>query len=58
MQRLGNAVRSIRISVISAGYTRNAIVHNGVLDSRTQFLPKPFAVDELAAKVRFFLDGY
>jgi CheY-like chemotaxis protein len=44
--------------LFTTGYTRNAIVHNGVLDSGTQLLPKPFTVDELAAKVRAILDGY
>jgi PAS domain S-box-containing protein len=44
--------------LFTTGYTRNAIVHNGVLDSGTQLLPKPFTVDDLAAKVRAILDGY
>jgi hypothetical protein len=32
------------------GYTRNAIVHNGVLDPDTQLIPK--TLDELGAKMR------
>jgi PAS domain S-box-containing protein len=42
--------------LFTTGYTRNAIVHNGVLDSGTQLLSKPFSIDDLAAKVRSILD--
>jgi CheY-like chemotaxis protein len=44
--------------LFTTGYTRNAIVHNGVLDAGTHLLPKPFSIDDLAAKVRFILDGF
>jgi PAS domain S-box-containing protein len=40
----------------TTGYTRNAIVHNGVLDAGTRLLTKPFSLDELALKVRRILD--
>jgi len=40
----------------STGYTRNAIVHNGVLDAGSSLLTKPFSIDELAVKVRKILD--
>ena len=40
----------------TTGYTRNAIVHNGMLDPGTNLLSKPFSVEELAAKVRRILD--
>lgn len=40
----------------TTGYTRNAIVHNGVLDPGVFFLAKPFTLDQLAAKVRQVLD--
>jgi PAS domain S-box-containing protein len=41
----------------TTGYTRNAIVHNGILDPGTSLLTKPFSLDELATKVRKILDG-
>ena len=40
----------------TTGYTRNAIVHNGMLDPGTNLLTKPFSFEELAAKVRKILD--
>ena len=40
----------------TTGYTRNAIVHNGVLDAGTNLLTKPFSIEELASKVRAMLD--
>jgi DNA-binding NtrC family response regulator len=40
----------------TTGYTRNAIVHNGVLDIEVAFIAKPFTVDQLAVKVRQVLD--
>jgi DNA-binding response OmpR family regulator len=43
--------------LFTTGYTRNAIVHHGRLDSEVQLLPKPFTFAELAAKVRRVLDG-
>ncbi|HEY2049061.1 MAG TPA: CHASE3 domain-containing protein [Caulobacteraceae bacterium] len=39
------------------GYTRNAIIHNGVLDPGVAFLQKPFTGQQLAVKVRQVLDG-
>jgi signal transduction histidine kinase/CheY-like chemotaxis protein len=41
----------------TTGYTRNAIVHNGMLDHGVSFLAKPFTLDQLATKVRQVLDG-
>jgi CheY-like chemotaxis protein len=41
----------------TTGYTRNAIVHNGVLDHGVHFLPKPFTFDQLADKIREVLDA-
>ncbi|WP_313809000.1 CHASE3 domain-containing protein [Sphingobium sp.] len=41
----------------TTGYTRNAIVHNGMLDPGVSFLAKPFTLDQLAAKIRQVLDA-
>ncbi|MFC3580078.1 ATP-binding protein [Sphingomonas hylomeconis] len=43
--------------VFTTGYTRNAVVHNGILDPGTNFLPKPFGIDQLAAKIAEVLDA-
>jgi PAS domain S-box-containing protein len=40
----------------TTGYTRNAVVHNGVLDAGVQLIGKPFTIEELAGKVRSVLD--
>jgi len=41
----------------TTGYTRNAIVHNGIVDYGVSFLSKPFTIGSLARKVREVLDG-
>jgi len=43
--------------LFTTGYTRNAIVHNGVLDPGVHLISKPFTLDQLASKVRDILDG-
>ncbi|WP_454885103.1 response regulator [Sphingomonas oryzagri] len=43
--------------LFTTGYARDAIVHHGRLDAGVQLLPKPFAFDDLAAKVRDILDA-
>jgi signal transduction histidine kinase/CheY-like chemotaxis protein len=41
----------------TTGYTRNAVVHNGIVDPGTAFLQKPFTLQQLAAKVRQTIGG-
>jgi len=48
--------RHVKI-LYTTGYTQNAIVHSGALDQGVQLLQKPFALDQLARKVRKVLDG-
>jgi signal transduction histidine kinase len=42
--------------LFTTGYTRNAVVHGGVLDPDINFISKPFAIRQLASKVRAVLD--
>jgi len=42
--------------VFTTGYSRNAVIHNGVLDEGVIFLQKPAALGDLARKVRMALD--
>ena len=42
--------------LFTTGYTRNAIVHGGTLDPHLELLSKPYAIDQLARKVRGMLD--
>jgi signal transduction histidine kinase/ActR/RegA family two-component response regulator len=43
--------------LFTTGYTRNAVVHNGMLDAGVAFLAKPFTIDQLARKVAEVLEG-
>jgi signal transduction histidine kinase/ActR/RegA family two-component response regulator len=50
--------RNPKLKVLyTTGYTRNAIVHNGMLDPGVQLLGKPYTLDQLAAKLREVLDA-
>jgi CheY-like chemotaxis protein len=42
--------------VFTTGYTRNAVVHNGVLGPGVVFLQKPTTLGELARKIRDAID--
>ena len=41
----------------TSGFTKNAVVHNGVLDAGVALISKPFTIDDLTIKVRQVLDG-
>ncbi|WP_407523853.1 ATP-binding protein [Methylobacterium oryzisoli] len=43
--------------VFMTGYTRNAIVHNGLLDPGTHLITKPFTVSQVALKLQAVLSG-
>lgn len=51
------AIRPALKVLFTTGYTRNAVVHNGMLDPGVAFLAKPFTIGQMAAKVRAVLDG-
>ena len=53
-RELADRVRAARPEtpiLFTTGYTRNAVVHNGMLDPGVAFLAKPFTIDQLARKV-------
>lgn len=43
--------------LFTTGFTRNAIIHNGILDPGVNFIPKPFSLEEFASKVRNVLES-
>ena len=59
-RRLADEVRQRRSEMkvlFMTGFTRNAVVHNGIIDDGVNYLQKPFTLGELAAKVRAAIDG-
>jgi len=58
-RELANRLAAVRpeLKVLyMSGYTDDVIVHHGVLDEGTEFIPKPFTPDVLARKIREVLD--
>jgi DNA-binding NtrC family response regulator len=50
------AIRPAMKCLFMSGYTADVIAHRGMLDEGVQFIPKPFSMRELAAKVRTALE--
>ena len=42
--------------LFTTGFTKNAIIHRGMLDPGTHFIAKPFTLEDLARKVRAAID--
>ena len=55
VEEIGKRWPGLRI-LYTTGSTRNAIVHNGMLDAGVSLLPKPFTIEQLALKVRQVMD--
>jgi PAS domain S-box-containing protein len=56
VDRLKKLLPDLKVLYMS-GYTDNAIVHHGVLDSGTPFIQKPFEKGDLERKTRELLNG-
>ena len=59
-KKLTKAIKKIHPEILvlyMSGYTDDAIVHRGVLDPNTEFLPKPFKPTTLLKKIRSMFDA-
>ena len=59
-RQLADRVAEIRPEIkvlFMTGFTRNAVVHNGLLDPGVRLIGKPFSIAELATSVRAALDA-
>ena len=59
-RQLADQARELRPDLkilFTTGYTRNAVVHNGMIDVGVAFLSKPYSMGDLARKIRAVLDG-
>jgi two-component system, cell cycle sensor histidine kinase and response regulator CckA len=59
-RRVADLLRSERPDlrvIYMSGYTDDAIVHHGILDSGLMFVQKPFTADVLLRKIREVLDA-
>ena len=45
------------MTIFMSGYTSDVIIHHGILEGEVHYLPKPFSVEGLGAKVRDVLDN-
>ncbi len=50
------ALRPTLRVLYTTGYTRNAVVHNGMVDPGVDLMGKPYTIDDLAAKLRSMLE--
>jgi signal transduction histidine kinase/ActR/RegA family two-component response regulator len=58
-RELATAARKLKPGLkvlFTTGYTKNAVVHNGVLDPDVRLLSKPFTLEQLAQSVRLVLE--
>jgi len=54
--RIKAARPSLKV-IFTSGYAEEAIAQDGILDPGITFLPKPFVLGDLAAKIREILEG-
>ena len=55
-ERLREAKSELPI-LFASGYTDQAVVRHGQLESNVNFIQKPFSIDDVARKVRDLLDA-